>query len=342
MSNLRGIRHRLQAWITNVEGGPDLTIGDILVVISNTANTRIGRLSAFGVPAGSVLIKDPAAPYGLRWAAGSAVAGGGGGVPGLDGNDGQDGMPGPPGVAGAAGAPGSTGATGPPGVPGINGDDGSDGAAGPPGQPGVAGAAGAAGAAGPPGFGFDGNDGEQGDHGIPGAPGAAGAAGSTGLTGPMGPPGLDGPEGPEGPMGPIGLTGPPGAAGGGGGGTTGTGTIDFGAFPGASDASLVITGQAAIVSGSIVQAWLRPAATADHTSDEHLVETIRIEVTDIVAGTGFTIRAMNTSQINERLESPGSSRFKGTAAAIFGGNYESVGGQGTRLYGTWSVQWRWS
>jgi len=55
---------------------------------------------------------------------------------------------------------------------------------------------------------------------------------------------------------------------------TGTTTIDFGAFPGATDATVAVTGQAAIVAGSLVEAWIRPVATADHTADEHRVEEI--------------------------------------------------------------------
>jgi hypothetical protein len=78
-------------------------------------------------------------------------------------------------------------------------------------------------------------------------------------------------------------------------GAQGTTTIDFGAFPGKSDASVAVTGQAGIVAGSLVEAWIRPVATADHTDTEHMVETIKVFAADIVAGTGFTIYAFNTS-----------------------------------------------
>ena len=94
---------------------------------------------------------------------------------------------------------------------------------------------------------------------------------------------------------------------------TGTATIDFGAFPGKADTSLAITGQGSIASGSLVEAWLRPADTADHTADEHMVEAIHVFAADIVAGTGFTIHGRSTSGF----------------------------GQSTRLYGTFSVAWAW-
>ncbi len=99
---------------------------------------------------------------------------------------------------------------------------------------------------------------------------------------------------------------------------TGTASVDFGAFPGKSDTSLVITGQATIASGSLVEAWIRPVATADHSADEHLVETIEVIAGNIVGGTGFTIYAKNT----DLLIPPD--------------------GLGTMLYGLWTVAWAWN
>lgn len=110
--------------------------------------------------------------------------------------------------------------------------------------------------------------------------------------------------------------------------TFGTATLDFGAFPGASDAKVVITGQAAIVAGSTVKAWLRPVATADHTADEHLVETMAVTAGTIVAGVGFTIYGVNTSVLNEPVE--------------VRPDRGVIGGGGTRIYGTWSVSWMWA
>lgn len=89
---------------------------------------------------------------------------------------------------------------------------------------------------------------------------------------------------------------------------SGTALLDFGA--GAGDASVAITGQAQIASDSTVQAWIAPADTDDHTADEHLAEPIRVLVTSIVPGVGFTIR----------------------------GIYDDAG----LLDGEWSVAWTWS
>lgn len=131
-------------------------------------------------------------------------------------------------------------------------------------------------------------------------------------------------------------------------GASGTATLDFGTFPGKSDASVAVTGQAGIVSGSLAEAWIRPEATADHSADEHMVETLKVFAANIIAGTGFTIYGLNTSQLNEPIQPP---RFPSTvvlptAAMPAAGRQKAGpegagGGKGTRIYGLWNVAWVW-
>ena len=128
-------------------------------------------------------------------------------------------------------------------------------------------------------------------------------------------------------------------AGGGGGATVGTTTIDFGAFPGTSHASVAVTGQASIVPGSVVQAWIRPVATADHSADEHMVETIRLVAGNIVAATGFTVYGFNTSQVNEPV--PDQDTFGRANKGRNDRQQYTAGGVGTRVYGQWTVAWSW-
>ena len=97
-----------------------------------------------------------------------------------------------------------------------------------------------------------------------------------------------------------------GAGGGGTAPVTGKTIIDFGA--GASIAAVAVTGQTGIVSGSIVQAWLMPMATLDHSVDEHLAEGIDVFAGAIDAGMGFTIWARTRT---------------------------------SRLSGLWTVAWSW-
>lgn len=94
-------------------------------------------------------------------------------------------------------------------------------------------------------------------------------------------------------------------------GAQGTATVDFGSFPGTDIATLTITGQTGILTSSLVEAWLVPKDTADHSEDEHVIEppNLFVAYSSIVAGTGFTI----------------------TAIAIDG-----------LAYGTYSVAWVWN
>jgi hypothetical protein len=126
----------------------------------------------------------------------------------------------------------------------------------------------------------------------------------------------------------------------------GTATLDFGAFPGASDASVAVTGQAGILAGSLVEAWLFPAATADHTADEHWVETIEVMAGNVVAGTGFTIYGINECQLTEPLTPKGTGRNNVTLAGglVSSSNAQAqmIGGKGTLLYGKFNVAWAWN
>ena len=130
--------------------------------------------------------------------------------------------------------------------------------------------------------------------------------------------------------------------GGGGSGNAGVTTIDFGSFPGGSDAQVTVSGQTGIVAGSVLQAWLVAQPTIDHTADEHRVETISVTCGNIVANTSFDIYAQNTSQLNEPVTQAGVSKFRSAAATVYGNAGNSIGGLGTRIYGAWTVHWRWS
>ncbi len=71
-------------------------------------------------------------------------------------------------------------------------------------------------------------------------------------------------------------------------GATGSATLDFGS-PSKPAASVNVTGQADIVVGSKVEAFVRLVATSDHSIDEHRIEQLSVKAGNIVAGTGFTI-----------------------------------------------------
>jgi hypothetical protein len=123
---------------------------------------------------------------------------------------------------------------------------------------------------------------------------------------------------------------------------SGVTTVNFGAFPGSSDASVAITGQGGIASGSKVKAWIVATATIDHSADEHWLETIDVIAGNIVPGTGFTIYAKNTGTLSEPvMEQWANTRNAGPGTGINQVRPNLGGGKGTRLYGQYTVAWEW-
>lgn len=150
-------------------------------------------------------------------------------------------------------------------------------------------------------------------------------------------------------------------------GAQGTTTVNFGAFPGGYDTSVAVTGQASILSGSLVEAWLFPTATSDHSADEHLLEPIKVIAGNVVAATGFTIYAFNNSPIIESRAdagvqsspSPVDAAGVGVAANYLGrvgggrgvaptvawngrGSHQDNGGKVAPIYGEFTVAWVWN
>src|SRR5947207_430098 len=113
----------------------------------------------------------------------------------------------------------------------------------------------------------------------------------------------------------------------------GTTTVDFGAWPGSGDTSVTITGQTNIGSGSLVEAWIFPAATADHSVDEHWVDPPRVVAGNIVVGTGFTIYA--TSRLGPAVQQtdPYFSSDRQRPDPSYADNTH---------YGVWNVAWVWN
>jgi hypothetical protein len=121
-------------------------------------------------------------------------------------------------------------------------------------------------------------------------------------------------------------------------GATGTATVNFGGFPGSDSATVLVTGQTGIVAGSLVEAWLVPTATGDHSADEHIMVGPRIEAGNIVPGTGFTIYAMQLARKSEpdaipRFNSPSQQNVQ---------NVQERGRVTSMTYGQWSVAWVWN
>lgn len=93
----------------------------------------------------------------------------------------------------------------------------------------------------------------------------------------------------------------------------GTTTINFGAFPGALDASVTITGGA---TGTLGEAWIVPVATADHSVDEHILAAPTIRA---AAPSGGNLTIYGVAQSGEGAGARNASA--------------------PRCYGLWTVGW---
>lgn len=124
-------------------------------------------------------------------------------------------------------------------------------------------------------------------------------------------------------------------------GNSGIEIIDFGPFPGQSDTAITIY-EPTISASSVVQAWLVAADTADHSADEHIAETIQVIPSAAFAGSGFTIYAKNTNTVGSNLSGSVTLGSRSKAGDQAGFAMPSVGGEGTRIWGQWTVAWRWS
>ncbi len=75
-------------------------------------------------------------------------------------------------------------------------------------------------------------------------------------------------------------------------GAKGIAILDFEGPPGSSYAEVIVTGQGSILADSAVEAFMMAESTADHNDVEHALVPIKLTCGDVVAGVGFTIRAV--------------------------------------------------
>lgn len=258
------------------------------------------------------------------------------GIPGVQGEDGQDGTIGVQGIQGIQGSTGPQGANGSDGVPGQAGDEGEPGPIGPQGLTGATGASGSAGATGsqgPPGV--QGDEGSEGSIGPPGIQGNSGIQGIPGIDGYIGPTGQNGEEGP---IGPPGLTGPQGPAGASGSGSTATGVLNFGSFPGSSVTSVDIVA-VGVISTSVINAWIRPVASADHTDIDHVAAPMRV-IGKYLSDGNIRVYGINT---NDVIPPPVLIHRQPQEATIAGRNYQSLERKISPMFvGQYNVNISWS
>jgi hypothetical protein len=80
----------------------------------------------------------------------------------------------------------------------------------------------------------------------------------------------------------------------------GVAEIDFGAWPGANEASVSVTGQGEITPQASAEAWLMADdTTTDHTADDHRYAAVLMGLTcgTPTNGVGFTIYARSIEKL---------------------------------------------
>ena len=111
---------------------------------------------------------------------------------------------------------------------------------------------------------------------------------------------------------------------------SGSTTVDFGAFPGCSEASVDVSGQSGLISSSLVEAWLLPIATGDHGVDDHVAESEGMGVIGRYKVDGtltITAYARQRPQLADR---------------IFTGSREDSSQTIPILFGQYTVGWVWT
>lgn len=131
----------------------------------------------------------------------------------------------------------------------------------------------------------------------------------------------------------------------------GSTTVDFGAFPGSTMATVTITGQTSLLTSSVIRAWIPgKALPGGFTADEHVIAGSLVDVvcSDIIAGTGFTIYVLCRDMGGSPLTIPAAATYQQASATIaqntrLNSGLPSQGGQTINtLWGTYNVDWSWS
>jgi hypothetical protein len=85
----------------------------------------------------------------------------------------------------------------------------------------------------------------------------------------------------------------------------GTATLDFGAYPGSNEASVAVTGQASIGTGSKAEAYVMADDTSsNHTASDHryFAALAGMTCSTPTAATGFTIHARCAEKLTGQFQ----------------------------------------
>ena len=121
-----------------------------------------------------------------------------------------------------------------------------------------------------------------------------------------------------------------------GGGTTptsGVAVLDFGSFPGSPSATATVVAGAAADPNAVIDAWVTPQATADHSADEHAGDPPMV-VAAVVSGGNIVISGYPSGR--DLAVPPGTPFGRATTSQM------PIGRQQVMPYGKWSIAWAFS
>jgi len=117
-------------------------------------------------------------------------------------------------------------------------------------------------------------------------------------------------------------------------GATGTATINFGSFPG-SNVAFVDVVAAGVISTSLIEAWIRPATTVDHTDADHVVAPMKVVGVFLSAG-NIRIYGINQNDVIPPLE------LQPAARATLRTNVRLARQNSPMFVGQYDVNWAWA
>lgn len=118
-------------------------------------------------------------------------------------------------------------------------------------------------------------------------------------------------------------------------GAQGTATLNFGAWPGSPEATVDVTGQTGYTASSLVEAWVVPVATADHSVEEHVFTNIKVSALFKANGT-FTILGRSSDP------PPGGRDMRSGYAQLRDEAQPDAMTERQLLYGQWTIGWVWN
>lgn len=115
-------------------------------------------------------------------------------------------------------------------------------------------------------------------------------------------------------------------------GAQGLAEVDFGAFPGAVEKEMDVA-TAGVVVTSLVEAWLVPDETTDHTVDEHIamIDSLRVQGRYLSDG-NIRLRVQPVYPQHDERKNPINKNGPGAY----------IGAQRQLAHGKWSVGWVWN